>query len=57
MLSVPDEDGEALIDNIESIGVTDEDYPSSQNRQEGSSFTPDNVKDYDWGNKSDKRKF
>ena len=54
MLNVPDEEGDVLIDNIEGIGVTDEDYPSSKNRQEGSSFTPDIVKDYDWGDKSEK---
>jgi hypothetical protein len=54
MLNVPDEEGEVLIDNIESIGVTEEDYPSAQNRQEGTSFTPDIVKDYDYGSGSDK---
>jgi hypothetical protein len=54
MLNVPDEDGDVLIDNIEGIGITDEDYPSSQNRQEGASFTPDIVKDYDYGSGGDK---
>jgi hypothetical protein len=54
MLNTPDEDGKVLIDDIESIGITDEDYPSAQNRQEGISFTPDIVKDYDWGDKSNK---
>jgi len=54
MLNEPDEKGDVLIDNIEGIGITDEDYPSSQNRQEGSSFTPDIVKDYDWGSNSEK---
>jgi hypothetical protein len=54
MLSEPDEEGDVLIDNIEGIGITDEDYPSSQNRNEGTSFTPDIVKDYDWGSNSQK---
>ena len=54
MLSEPDEEGKVLIDEIENIGITDEDYPTSQNRQEGTSFTPDVVKDYDWGDKSQK---
>ena len=54
MLNTPDSDGDVLIDNIESIGITDEDYPSSQNRYEGTSFTPDIVKDYDYGSGSEK---
>tara|TARA_R100001594_G_scaffold99467_1_gene133970 strand:+ start:3428 stop:5461 length:2034 start_codon:yes stop_codon:yes gene_type:complete len=54
MLSEEDENGDTLIEDIESIGVTDEDYPTSQNRHEGTSFTPDIVKDYDWGNKSER---
>ena len=54
MLGTPDENGETLIDNIETLGITDEDYPSAQNKQEGISFTPDIVKDYDWGNNSEK---
>jgi hypothetical protein len=54
MLNTPDDDGEVLIDNIESVGITDEDYPSSQNRYEGTSFTPDIVKDYDHGSGSEK---
>ena len=54
MLSEPDEEGKVLIDEIENVGITDEDYPTSQNRQEGTSFTPDVVKDYDWGDKSQK---
>jgi hypothetical protein len=54
MLAEVDENGDALIDNIESIGVSDSDYPSPQNKQEGISFTPDIVKDYDWGSQSEK---
>ena len=54
VLNEPDEEGNVLIDDIENIGVTDEDYPTSQNRQEGGSFTPDVVKDYDWGTHSDR---
>jgi len=54
MLSEPDADGKALIDEIENLAITDEDYPSTQNRQEGGSFTPDIVKDYDWGSKAEK---
>ena len=49
MLGEEDEDGNILLDNVEGIGINDEDYPSSQNRQEGASFTPDVVKDYDYG--------
>ena len=54
MLNEEDGEGEVLIDNIEGIGITDEDYPSSQNRHEGTSFTPDIVKDYDSGGNSEK---
>ena len=54
MLEEEDEEGKSLINEIEGIGVGDEDYPASQNRQEGTSFTPDITKDYDWGDKSDK---
>jgi hypothetical protein len=54
MLGAPDEEGNVLIDNIEGIGISDEDYPSSQNKQTGSSFTPDIVKDYDWGSQGEK---
>ena len=54
MLNTPDENGDVLIDNIESVAVTDDDYPVSQNRQEGGSFTPDRTKDYDWGNQAEK---
>ena len=54
MLNTPDENGDILIDNIESVAVTDDDYPVSQNRQEGGSFTPDRTKDYDWGNQAEK---
>jgi hypothetical protein len=54
MLNEEDEEGEVLIDNIEGIGIGDEDYPSSQNRYEGTSFTPDIVKDYDTGSNSEK---
>jgi hypothetical protein len=54
MLNTPDEDGNVLIDNIETIGITDEDYPSAQNKQQGLSFTPDIVKDYDFGDGSEK---
>lgn len=54
MLLEKDENGDSIIDNIESFGITDEDYPASQNRQEGGSFTPDRVKDYDYGQTSDK---
>jgi len=53
-LGVPDKEGKILIDEIENIGIDDEDYPSSQNRQEGMSFTPDIVKDYDYGSQSQK---
>ncbi len=54
MLNTPDENGDILMDGIEGIGIGDETYPTSQNRQEGSSFTPDITKDYDWGNNSEK---
>ena len=54
MLGEEDEEGRTLIEEIEGIGITDEDYPTSQNRHEGTSFTPDIVKDYDWGDKSDR---
>ena len=54
MLFELDEEGSALIDNIENIGSGDEDYPSSQNSYTGASFTPDIVKDYDWKGGSDK---
>ena len=54
MLGEEDEDGNILLDDVETLGIIDEDYPASMNRQEGTSFTPDIVKDYDWGNKSDK---
>jgi hypothetical protein len=54
MLGVPDANGDVLIDNIEGSSISDEDYPSSTNVQQGTSFTPDIVKDYDWGDKSDK---
>jgi len=54
MLGVPDENGDSLIDNIEGAGTDDEDYPNSQNTQTVHSFTPDIVKDYDWGEGRDK---
>ena len=54
MLGEENEDGGILLDDVETLGITDEDYPSSQNRQEGTSFTPDIVKDYDYGTSSDK---
>ena len=53
-LNTPDENGDVLMDNIEGIGTGDEDYPSSQNSQEGISFTPDIVKDYDKGSGTEK---
>jgi len=54
MLGEPDEEGNALIDSIENLGMADEDYPSSQNRHEGGSITPDRAKDYDWGENAEK---
>ena len=54
MLGEVDEEGSALIDNIDNMGSEDETYPSSQNQQTGASFTPDIVKDYDWGDKAEK---
>ena len=54
MLGAPDENGDILIDNIESVSGSDDDYPSSTQVQQGTSFTPDIVKDYDWGDKSEK---
>lgn len=54
MLGEENEDGGVLLDDVETLGINDEDYPSSQNRQEGTSFTPDIVKDYDYGNNSEK---
>jgi len=54
MLGETDEEGSALIDNIDNMGSEDETYPSSQNQQTGASFTPDIVKDYDWGDKAEK---
>ena len=54
MLGELDEEGSALIDNIENLGTSDEDYPSSQNRHEGGSITPDRAKDYDWSENSEK---
>ena len=35
ILSTPDENGDILIDNIENLAITEEDYPSSQNKQMG----------------------
>tara|TARA_R100001594_G_scaffold89570_2_gene124021 strand:+ start:687 stop:2717 length:2031 start_codon:yes stop_codon:yes gene_type:complete len=54
MLGEEDENGDRIIDKIENIGNDDSDYPTAQNRQEGISFTPDIVKDYDWGEGSEK---
>tara|TARA_R100000008_G_scaffold83512_1_gene69050 strand:+ start:3988 stop:6018 length:2031 start_codon:yes stop_codon:yes gene_type:complete len=54
MLNVPDDDGEVLIDSIESVSFSDDDYPSGENTQQGTSFTPDIVKDYDWSSSGDK---
>ena len=54
MLGEVDEEGSSLIDNIDNMGSGDETYPSPQNRQTGASFTPDIVKDYDWGGKTEK---
>ena len=54
MLGELDEEGSALIDNIENLGSEEETYPKSQNKQTGASFTPDIVKDYDWGDKAEK---
>ena len=54
MLSVPDENGDTLIDNIEGLSIQDEDYPSSNKRQQGTAFTPDIVKDYDWEDTGEK---
>ena len=54
MLGETDEEGSALIDNIDNMGSGEETYPSSQNQQTGASFTPDIVKDYDWGDKAEK---
>ena len=54
MLGEKDEDGKMMIDEIEGIGRGDDTYPTSRNRQEGSSFTPDITKDYDWGEGSEK---
>ena len=54
MLNEEDDNGDVLIDEIETIGVSDEDYPSAQNKQQGISFTPDIVKDYDFGDGSEK---
>ena len=56
MLGEEDEEGETIIDNLESMGIDDETYPESSQRQTGASFTPDVVKDYDWGTASDKYK-
>jgi hypothetical protein len=56
MLGEEDEEGEAIIDGLESIGSEDETYPESTQRQTGASFTPDTVKDYDWGSARDKYK-
>jgi len=54
MLVAPDENGDTLIDNIEGLSIQDEDYPSSNKRQQGTAFTPDIVKDYDWENTGEK---
>jgi len=54
MLGEEDEEGNALIDSIDNMSAGDETYPSSQNQQTGASFTPDIVKDYDWGEGSEK---
>ncbi len=54
MLSAPDANGDILIDSIESVAISDSDYPSSTQSQQGISFTPDIVNDYDWGETSEK---
>jgi len=54
MLGEVGEDDKALIDNIDNLGSEEETYPKSQNKQTGGSFTPDIVKDYDWGDKAEK---
>tara|TARA_R100000808_G_C2149857_1_gene158402 strand:+ start:832 stop:2850 length:2019 start_codon:yes stop_codon:yes gene_type:complete len=46
-LDVEDKEGNRLIDDIETLAYTDEDYPSGSNVYSGKSFTPDVVKDYD----------
>ena len=56
MLGEEDEEGVAVIDNLENLGSEDETYPESSQKQTGASFTPDVVKDYDWGSQGDKYK-
>ena len=56
MLGEEDEEGVAIIDNLENLGSEDETYPESSQKQTGASFTPDVVKDYDWGSQGDKYK-
>jgi len=56
MLGEEDEEGETIIDSLENIGSDGETYPESSQKQTGASFTPDVVKDYDWGSARDKYK-
>ena len=52
-LGQEDEEGKAIIDELENADQGT-DYPSGQNQYEGKAFTPDIVKDYDWGEASEK---
>ena len=44
-----------LIDEVESVDYTDGDYPSSTQEYNNKSFTPDIVKDYDYGTPSQEK--
>ncbi len=53
-LSEENEEGKSLIDELESNDYLDDDYPSSTQAQAKTRFTPDIVKDKDYGEGSEK---
>ena len=53
-LSEENEEGKSLIDELESNDYLDDDYPSSTQAQAKTRFTPDVVKDLDYGEGSEK---
>ena len=53
---VDEETGKMLLDEVEGVDYAEGDYPSSTQKYNKKSFTPDITKDYDYGS-SDKEKF
>jgi len=52
---VDEESGKMLIDEVDSVDYADGDYPSSTQKYNKRSFTPDITKDYDYGSSSQEK--